>query len=89
MQEQAFLTEQLWLSTPNLSRGIIQDIWKGNYMVTQQNIQKAVSLLLCTPGSDTSISLLEKISQNISELTQKKQAMESLFFIESSAVHYH
>lgn len=89
MQEQAFLTEQLWLSAPNLSQGIVQDIWKGNYMVTQQNIQKAVSLLIGIPGSDTSISLLEKISQNISELTDKRQAMESLFFVESSAVHYY
>jgi hypothetical protein len=89
MQEQAFLTEQLWLSTPNLSRGVIQNIWKGNYMVTQQNIQKAVSLLICIPGSDTSISILEKIAQSISELTKKKQTMELLFFVESSAVHYH
>jgi hypothetical protein len=67
MQEQAFLTEQLWLSIPNLSRGVIQNIWKGNYMVTQQNIQKVVSLLICIPGSNTSISILEKITQSISD----------------------
>lgn len=65
MQEQAFLTEQLWLSTPNLSRGVIQNIWKGNYIMTQQNIQKAASLLICIPGSDVSNSILEKITQSI------------------------
>jgi hypothetical protein len=88
MQEQAFLTEQFWLSVPNLSRGIIRDIWKENYSFTQQNVQKVKSLLMRSPDSDISISLLEKITQSISESTEKKQDMESLFFIKSSAVHY-
>lgn len=71
MQEQAFLTEQLWLSAPNISRGIIQDIWKENYTMTQQNIQRAITLLICTLGSDASISTLEKIAQSISDAQSK------------------
>jgi hypothetical protein len=88
MQEQAFLTEQLWLSAPNLSRGSIQGIWMQNYSFTQQNIQKTISDLTRNPGSDTMISLLEKISQSISDSIEKKHMMQSLFFIKSSAVHY-
>jgi hypothetical protein len=71
MQEQAFLTEQLWLSAPNISRGIIQDIWKENYTMTQQNIQRAITLLTCPLGSDASISTLEKIAQSISDAQSK------------------
>lgn len=67
MQEQAFLTEQLWLSAPNISRGIIENIWMDNYRITQQNIQRTISLLTCIPGSDVSISILEKIANSISD----------------------
>jgi len=74
MQEQAFLTQQLWLSAPNISRGIIENIWNENYTMTQKNIQRAVSLLSCISGSDTSISLLEQIAQSISN-SQSKRAV--------------
>ena len=74
MQEQAFLTQQLWLSAPNISRGIFENIWNENYTMTQKNIQRAVSLLSCISGSDTSISLLEQIAQSISN-SQSKRAV--------------
>jgi hypothetical protein len=74
MQEQAFLTQQLWLSAPNISRGIIENIWNENYTMTQKNIQRAVSLLFYISGSDTSISLLEQIAQSISN-SQSKRAV--------------
>jgi hypothetical protein len=86
MQEQAFLTEQLWLSAPNISRGIIKNIWRENYTMTLQNIQRAVSLLRCVPGSDNTVSILEKIAQSILDRAETKQVMESLFFVQSSAV---
>jgi hypothetical protein len=86
MQEQAFLTEQLWLSTPNISRGIIENIWRENFTMTQQNMQRAESLLRCIPGSDASVSILEKIAHSISDLIETKQVMESLFFVKSPAV---
>jgi len=80
MQEQAFLTEQLWLSSPNLSQGFIRDLWKQNYTVTQQNIQHAILSLRQIPGSETSCSLLENISQSISALSAVQKVMKSLFF---------
>jgi hypothetical protein len=51
MQEQAFLTEQLWLHTPNAYRGIIKNIWMENYTVSLQSIQKTVSALNNITGS--------------------------------------
>lgn len=76
MQEQAFLTEQLWLSTPNSTRGIIETIWMENYSITQQNIQKAIALLNNTTGSDASIFLLGKISQSISGSQDKRAGVQ-------------
>ncbi len=80
MQEQAYLTEQLWLSLPNLSKGTVQNLWEENYLVTQQNIQQMIAGLAHNPESYSVISLLEKIAQSISESMMKKQTMESLFF---------
>jgi hypothetical protein len=71
MQEQAYLTGQLWLSTPNLTRGIIQDLWMENYTTTQQNIRRAVSLIRGIPGSEASLSILEKIVRSISDSQRK------------------
>jgi len=70
MQEQAYLTELLWLSAPNITRGIIQDLWRENYMMTQQNIQRAVSLLISIPGSEAAVAILEKIAHSISDSQQ-------------------
>lgn len=88
MQEQAFLTEQLWLSASNLSRGIIQDIWTEDYTITQQNLQKAISALKNISGSDLACSILEKITHSITDSVEKIKLMRSLFFMKSSAVHY-
>jgi hypothetical protein len=66
MQEQAYLTEQLWFSLPNISRGILKDLWVENYSKTQQNIQRAISMLRYMPESNTSIFILEKIHHSIS-----------------------
>jgi hypothetical protein len=85
MQEQAFLTEHLWFSSPNSSSGIIENIWMDNYSLTQQNIRRAISLLRCIPGSDGSISLLERIDNSISDSIKSKQVMVSLFFMKSSS----
>lgn len=87
MQEHAFLTEQLWLSEPNVSRVIIENIWKDNYSTTQKNIQKVMSSLKMIPESDDSILLLEKIANSISDYTETRQVMELVFFIKSSSYH--
>lgn len=89
MQEQAYLTEQLWLTAPNVSQEIIRNIWMKNYTRTQRNIQKAAELLRYIPESDTTISILEDISKNISDFSKIKQSMMSLLVIQSSAVNNH
>jgi hypothetical protein len=65
MQEQAFLTEQLWLGAPNASRGIIENIWMENYNVSLEKMQKAISALKNIPESEASISIIEKIALSI------------------------
>lgn len=67
MQEQAFLTEQLWLNTPNASRGIIENIWMDKYTLTLHNIQRAIAILNNIPRSEISIFLLQKIARSICE----------------------
>jgi len=67
MQEQAFLTEQLWLNIPNASRGIIENIWMDKYTLTLHNIQRAIAILNSIPRSEISIFLLQKIARSICE----------------------
>jgi hypothetical protein len=67
MQEQAFLTEQLWLYTPNASRGIIENIWMENYSISLQKMQKTQLILTDIPGSETTISLLGEIVGSVSK----------------------
>jgi hypothetical protein len=61
MQEQAFLTEQLWLSTPNAMRGIIENLWMGNYTVSLQRMQQTSSALKNISGTEALISTIGKI----------------------------
>jgi hypothetical protein len=65
MQEQAFLTEQLWLGAPNASRGIIENIWMGNYTLSLQRMQQTVSVLKNISGTEASISTIGKIALSI------------------------
>jgi len=65
MQEQAYLTEQLWLNASNVSQGIIGSIWMKNYTVSFDRIQKAMSLLKNISGSETTISILGTIALSI------------------------
>jgi hypothetical protein len=73
MQEQAFLTEQLWLNTPNASRGIIENIWMDKYTLTLYNIQEAIAILNNLPRSEISIFLLQKIAQSICECKKQQR----------------
>jgi len=75
MQEQAYLTEQLWLSAPNISSGTLKDLWVENYSKTQQNIQRTISMLRYMPESNTSIFILEKIHHSISNSQNKITAI--------------
>lgn len=65
IQEQAFLTEQLWLNASNISQGIIRSIWMKNYTVSFENIQKAMALLKNISGSEFTMSLLGTIALSI------------------------
>jgi hypothetical protein len=65
MQEQAFLTEQLWLGAPNASRQIIENIWMGNYTLSLQRMQQTVSVIKNLPGMEVSISIIGKIALSI------------------------
>ncbi len=65
MQEQAYLTEQLWLNASNISQGIIGSIWMKNYTVSFDRIQKAMSLLKNISGSETTIVTLGTIALSI------------------------
>ena len=65
MQEQAFLTEQLWLNASNVSQGIIENIWMDNYSVSIERIQKAISVLKNISGSETTMRLLGTIGLSI------------------------
>jgi hypothetical protein len=65
MQEQAFLTEQLWLNISNASQGIIESIWMENYTITFDRMHKAMSLLENILGSETTMSILGTIALSI------------------------
>ena len=65
MQEQAYLTEQLWLSLPNTSRVLMKDLWSKNYTVSLQNMHKAVVTLSSMPGRDEPVCLVKKIILSI------------------------
>lgn len=65
MQEQAFLTEQLWLNTSNAPQTIIENIWMDNYTVSFERMQKAMSLLKNITGSEITMQILGKIALSI------------------------
>jgi hypothetical protein len=73
MQEQAYLTEKLWLSLPNASQGIIKDLWGKNYTSSLQNMQKAALALTGISGGEMAVSLLKKIVLSI----MKTQAIKA------------
>lgn len=65
MQEQAFLTEQLWLAVPNASQGIFDTIWMEDYTESFERMQKAVSILQNNSGSQTIIDTIGTIALSI------------------------
>lgn len=65
MQEQAFLTEQLWLYAPNTSWGIIESLWAENYGITLERMQHAVVSLRFLRGSEPAVIILEEIMKSI------------------------
>ncbi len=65
MQEQAYLTEQLWLALPNSSRGIIGSLWSTNYTVSLQTMREAVGILSGIAEGSQSASMINKIMVSI------------------------
>jgi hypothetical protein len=83
MQEQAFLTEQLWRFVPDYLQGTIEGIWMENYTRTLQNIHRTIDVLSKTPGSSTVMFSLERIawsicsSQRITAETQERYSSDA------------
>jgi len=66
MQEQAFLTELLWLYAPNASQGIIGTLWEDNYEISLQRMQHLALTLKFFRGSESVVILIERIIESIS-----------------------
>jgi len=77
MQEQAYLTEQLWLSFPNASRGLMKDLWSTNYTLSLQHMHQASVTLSSTPGAEVAVSLLKNIVLSIMNTQRTIQAFNA------------
>jgi len=76
IQEQAFLTQQLWLSAPNGSRGILEHLWIKNYRLSVQRMQQVSVMLTCMQGSEALLSIIEKIIQSIHTSLFERSAIQ-------------
>lgn len=65
MQEQAFLTEQLWLSASNSTHRIIETIWAKNYTISYERMKKAVFTLKNISGSENVIQQIGTLALSI------------------------
>jgi hypothetical protein len=92
MQEQAFLTEELWLNAPNASRAIIENLWMENYSMSLQRMQQTMSDLRNISGSESLSYLIGKIVTSITKSDEHRKGsvlLQNLFssrntFIEDS-----
>ncbi|MBN1859972.1 MAG: hypothetical protein JW840_00770 [Candidatus Thermoplasmatota archaeon] len=76
MQEQAFLTQQLWFSAPNTTRNLIEHLWMENYSVSLFHMQQAMLPLSQIPGSSGMLVTLTKIIQSIRQSQVKREAFQ-------------
>jgi hypothetical protein len=76
MQEQAFLTQQLWLSAPNASMAILENIWTENYTVSLQRMHQAMFAFNAISGSESLISIIGKITGSISTSQIERAAIQ-------------
>jgi len=65
MQEQAYLTEQLWLGESNATRDIIDTIWKDNYSTSLDMMGNVASILQTMSGTTPTVTQLEDIALSI------------------------
>jgi hypothetical protein len=84
MQEQAFLTEQLWLTSPNNSRGIISTLWAENYDLSLQRMRQAITTLKFITGSEPLIQTIEQIIHNIITCQNTRETIASFCFIKNN-----
>jgi len=84
MQEQAFLTEELWLNTPNASQVLIENIWMENYTVSVHRMQQTMSVLKNISGSEFIISHIEKIVTSIQKSDEHRRQFVFLSYLFSS-----
>lgn len=74
MQEQAYLTELLWLNASNATQHLIQTIWMDNYTTSFQQMTHAIIVLQNTPGAEETVHLLEQLIRSIS-VSQMKSVL--------------
>jgi hypothetical protein len=84
MQEQAFLTEELWLNAPNASRAIIENLWTENYTMSQHRMQQTMSLLRNISWSESVVSHIEKIVTSIKKSDDQRKGFVFLYYLFSS-----
>lgn len=65
MQEQAYLTQQLWLYAPNATRRIIDGLWAENYDNSLERMRHATLTLSLIQGSEPLITIIEQIMKSI------------------------
>jgi len=65
MQEQAYLTEQLWLETTNTTQDIVRTIWKSNYSTSLDQMETVVDFLQTSDGTISAITHIEDIALSI------------------------
>jgi hypothetical protein len=65
MQEQAFLTEQLWLTSPKSLQGIITTLWTKNYTNSLQRMRQATTSLKFIPESELVVHTIQQIIHSI------------------------
>jgi hypothetical protein len=65
MQEQAYLTEQLWLSMPNATRDTLRTLWKDNYSTTLDQVVTLGNSLPADGEASAAIPQIERLALSI------------------------
>jgi hypothetical protein len=67
MQEQAYLTEQLWLTLPNATQDVVRTMWKDNYSTSLDQMETMAERLQANggAGAPSEVSTIEAIALSI------------------------
>jgi hypothetical protein len=65
MQEQAYLTEQLWLTLPNATQDVVRTMWKTNYSTSLDQMETMAEHLQANGGAPSEVRTIEAIALSI------------------------